>query len=206
MRYAILVGLALGAAQPAAWSEPRAGKVVRIERGGRGRTISPRFCIEMHGSGDAATGMCFGPEPRASSVIEVLDDTRIYGVVRVAEVERAMPNCDGFWQIKGSVIAGELASGTAARAVGIIDGGLERRRAHRIPEDRVRSPNGNSDEHVGLAIDRDGTGTNLLVATQYTCDSQGQPSALGTAQCVDNSAGSTSSRLTRVQQTIGCNF
>ncbi|MDB4957036.1 MAG: hypothetical protein JWO36_4605 [Myxococcales bacterium] len=202
MRLAVLlVGVALGAS---AGATPRAGKVVKVERRSRGPNGVPRYC-EVKDEGIGPVGTCLGPQPAIGSVIELLDDSRVFAQVKITDAS-AYQNCKGIWNIKGTVQHGDLAPIATGRAIGLIDAGLDRRIAHRISDDVARAtPMGHADERILMAVDAEGKGNEDLVLTQYVCDAQGQPSAIGGASCFDMYH-RVGERLTRGQQTIisGC--
>lgn len=202
MRLAVLVAsIALGTS---AGATPRAGKVVRIERRSRGPDGIPRYC-DVRDDGQGPVGTCLGTQPTLGAVVDMVDDVRVFAQVRITEAT-LFQNCKGIWTIKGSLQHGDLNAVGTGRALGLIDGGLDVRTAHRIPNDLGRTaPSGRTDERVFAAVDRDGKGNEDVVITQYVCDPQGQPNATGMAQCMDVYS-RTGGRLSRAQQTIiaGC--
>jgi hypothetical protein len=201
MRLVLLVGIAFATS---AGATPRAGKVVRVERRAHGASGIPRYC-EVRDDGQGPVGVCYGNPPPVGALIELVDDTHVFAQVKISETT-IYQSCKWIWTIKGALLRGDLAAAQSGRSIGLVDAGLDPRTAHRISDDLTRpSPTGRAEEHVFAAIDRDGRGNDDIVITQYVCDPQGQPNAMGIAQCMDvyNRIGG---RLVRAQQTIiaGC--
>lgn len=160
---------------------PRSGKVVRIER--RVQKSGPIRVCEIKPTG---AGMCFGDAPVPGDIIAVLDEQQVFGEVQINEVRSQNAQCDSMWNITGEVLRGDLSNSQWGRSLGVIDGRLDRRTAHKFPEDHLPSaPSGRPDEHVIAAVDRSGAGTTDIVLTQYGCDSNGAPSSQGSEQCFD---------------------
>jgi hypothetical protein len=195
----LLVGALCLPAAGAPRSRP-AGKVVRVERN-RGTTAIPRVC-DVRPSG---AGTCIGTEPVPGELIVVLDETGMIAQVRILQATGYSTGgpiaCDSLWAIKTELVRGDL-SNVALRAVGVVDPELQPRKARVLAKERYpAAPSGRPDEHVVVAVDRDGDREPDIVLTQSSCDGSG--SFVGGA-CVDQYS-RIAGRLVRIQHSSFAN-
>ena len=178
----VLVGVALATS---AGAGPRAGKVVRVERGPRGWAGSPRYC-QINSD---LNGYCIGKKPDVGDRIAMVDSTRVLGEVRITSAN-AYPSNGGCAQDNVWVVQGQLETGDVSQPqgemFGLIDVTIDPRLGHVMAVDR--GPNGRPlgiDQESIHALDTDGDGMPDLEVTQYGCDDQGQPSPTGNSSCFD---------------------
>jgi len=176
------------------------GKVVRVERN-RGTTTIPRVC-DVRPSG---AGTCIGSEPVPGEIIVVLDETGMIAQVRILEATGYSTGgpiaCDSLWAIKTELVRGDLST-IALRAIGVVDPEVQPKKARVLGKDRYpTSPSGKVDEHVVVAVDRDGDREPDIVLTQSSCDGSG--SFVGGA-CVDQYS-RLGGRLVRIQHSSFAN-
>jgi hypothetical protein len=173
-RLAALV-FVLGAA-PA--SAAPSGRVVRIERAGRGATDAPRLC-EIRGD----SGTCVGDEPKAGQTVTVLDERHVIAEVQIVEATPFVASCPSLWSVKTRALRGTMTEGDG---IGVIDPAVNPTRARVIDKDRAPgSPSGQPGEEVWRAVDRDGDGTADILITRYSCDASSKPLAGGSTYCID---------------------
>jgi hypothetical protein len=173
----VLVGLALAVRAGAA---PRAGKVVRVERGPRTPTGTPRLCKIS----SEARGICFGKKPEIGDRMFVVDAVHVAGQVRIATVEEypalecATPE---MWAVEGQVESGDL-SRPSGDLIGVLDVPLDRRAARQLAVDHSPSA---VDQETVIALDTNGDGNADVEFTQYTCDDKGMQSGNATGVCFE---------------------
>lgn len=180
-RLASLAVVLLGATAPT-WGAPAPkGRVVRVERPRGNNATIPILCeVKSDGS-----GVCVGKSPEIGETILVVDDAHTVAEVRVTKTEPLSPKCETLWNITTEITRGDLSQVRANKTIGMIDPSADPRAARRVPEDRLTSPSPNPDVRVLVGIDRDGDGTADVVATQYSCDAQGQPTSANARSMVD---------------------
>jgi hypothetical protein len=155
---AVVVALAVPAI-----AAPR-GKVVRIERARTFPLVTPVICFQVQTDG---TGLCVGPQPKQGDVIVLVDETQVLAEVRIDTMTKAMATCDAVWQVSGSVIKGDVNAGRRTKTMGLIDAGIDRNAARRVPEDKIPKPA--PDTRVEIGIDRDGDGQADMLVAQGSC-------------------------------------
>ncbi len=180
---ATLAGLALAglAVAPVAAGPRRRGKVVRVERVGKGRALLPRFCQVTSG---AEAGQCFGLPPRVGEVGVVVNRERVLGEVRVEAVESANGACPDnptLWQYQASARAGGVAQGSGD-AWAVFDG--EVGPSSRMLEGDDQGLPGQNGQRPFIALDRDGDGRAELALVVEECADQAGPSGTGQAFCL----------------------
>ena len=194
----VLVGGLVGLA-PQSFAKP-AGKVVRVERA-RGVGSTPRVC-DVRPSG---AGTCIGSAPIPGEIIVVLDENGVLAQVRILDATGYSTGgpiaCDHLWAIKTELVRGDLTN-VAQRAVGVVDPAVQPRKARVLAKERYPSPpSGKVDEHVVVAVDRDGDHEADILLTQSSCDGSG--SFVGGA-CIDQ-YNRVDGRLVRVQESSFAN-
>ncbi len=169
-----MLGVLAMIAGASAWAGPRAphGRVVRVERSRSFPLVTPVLCFQFQSDG---SGLCIGPEPKTGDSVVLVDESQVVAEVRVDRASRAMPRCDLVWAIQGSVLRGDPNGGRHSKTMGLIDAGIDRRQARRIPEDKVERPG--PDSRVEIGIDRDGDGLADVVVAQGACQT--------TPQCIE---------------------
>jgi hypothetical protein len=180
LRLAVVV-IALSAAADA---DPRAGRVVRVERGPKRALGTPRWC-EMN-TGDLS-GFCVGKQPAIGERITLVGDRKVLGVAAVIATSPYMSSCNDstLWQVQSRLELGDLA-GQAGLEVGVIDVAVDLRAGKLVSVDATRTPLG-----AGVvvdtvkAIDTDGDGVPDVELVVYYCDDNGTPTQAQDAKCVD---------------------
>lgn len=156
----------------------RDGKVVRVER-----PFVKSGPIRVCEISRDASGLCIGEKAKVDDIIVVVDETQVLAEVRVVEVtNQGGTACDAIWKFKGELLRGDVSGVSWARALGVIDSRLDRRNAHKITEDKLPAAPSN-DEHVIGAVARNSGPDPDIELTQYTCDANAQPTALGGDVC-----------------------
>jgi len=164
---ALLVG-ALGTLAAPVAAGPR-GRVVRVERSRTFPLVTPVLCFQIQSDG---SGLCIGPQPKSGDAIVLVDETQVIAELRVDTSTKAMPSCEVVWGFQASVVRGDITAGRRSKMMGLIDAGIDRQQARRLPDDKVPRPT--PDSRVEIGIDRDGDGTADVVVAQGTCTAGGE--------------------------------
>lgn len=156
----------------------RDGKVVRVERPFvKGGPI--RICEVSRD----ASGLCIGERAKIDDIIAVVDETQVLAEVRVVDVtSQGGSACDAIWKFRGELLRGDVSNVSWARALGVIDSRLDRRSAHKLPEDKLPQAPA-TEEHVIGAVARGSGAEPDIELTQYTCDANAQPTQQGSDVC-----------------------
>jgi hypothetical protein len=159
----IVVGMSLPAV-----ADPRAGKVVRVERERTIPLITPVLCVQIKPDG---SGLCIGPQPKIGESVILVDETQVIAEVKVDGTSKGQPNCDAVWQITGTVIRGDVSKGNH-KSIGLIDANTSNTAARVVPKNKL--PKLAKDARVELGIDRDGDGTADVLASNAGCAGGGE--------------------------------
>jgi len=168
-------------------AEARPGKVVRVERKSSANIGIPRFCQLQPPELRAA--WCWGPKVEAGETITIIAPKEA-AALHVKSVQPYQGCGIGtgptqIWQIEGEP-EGDVKSISRLQYgtyYGIVDGGLDWHRSRLVQIDK--SVSGRLTDLEPFGIDRDGDGTSDLAFDHYTCDAQGNPSQVGTANCYE---------------------
>jgi len=161
---------------------PSGGKVVRVERHAARGLGTPRFCAVTTGA--ESTAQCFGREVAPGEIVTVMSEAGVRGQLRATHVTpEASCGQSSQWTVEGewSSVPGESSTGEVLG--GVVDGGLDPRRAHMVTIEA--SPSGRQTDSEYFAVDTDGDGSADLLFDKYTCDAQGQPSQTVVALCFE---------------------
>lgn len=145
------------------------GRVVRVERSRAFPLVVPVLCFQVQSDG---RGLCIGPQPKTGDQVVLVDETQVVAEVRVDTATKMTPSCDMVWTFQGSILRGDVTAGRRSKMMGLIDAGIDRQQARRLPDDKVPAPS--ADSRVELGIDRDGDGTADVVVTQTNCSAGGE--------------------------------
>lgn len=181
---AAVAALAVG---PVGEAAPRGGKVVRVERHSRRALGKPRYCV--FAEGDLTDGACYGAPVEPGETITIVSSEAVVAQLRVTHVtpEQSCAGGGGSWSVAGELqddplpLAAGVATGTGLG--GVVDGGLDPRRAKMVTLDA--SPSGRQTDSDFIGYDTDGDGRTDLMFDHFMCDAQGQPSQGMTAQCYE---------------------
>lgn len=170
----LVVSSAVLASVPCARAAPPGahGRVIRVERPRTAR-LAPRMCDVR----SAAEGICLGAQPQRGEIVTLLDERGRVGEVRIIEVgpfaigaRAPLDGCASLWSIKTDLLSGDLAT-TDTQRIGVIDPGLDPRRARVIPRDQLpAAPSGRDDDKVMAALDRNGDAVADFLLTGGPCD------------------------------------
>jgi len=153
-----------------AFAEQRpVGKIVRIERSARPKTI-PIFCMGDQRGGSSDKGRCFGvAKPALGDVVQFVDETHLKLELRIASVE-TIPSCEVGYVVTYTGDVQTLVENTQLGGIigaGITPRGKRLEMGTSIPD----AP----DEQLVLSLDRDGTGEPDFAVSYAACDKQGLP-------------------------------
>ena len=175
----VVVGLALCASADA---DPRAGKVVRIERGSKRPFGTPRQCTVTTND---LTAYCYGKRPEPGEHIAVVDYRHALGVLRVDGADPLGNTCPQtqplMWIVHVTLESGDLQSNDT-QVAGFLDVTVDPRLGHLMKVDRVPGERPINPEQV-LAVDTDGDSIPDLQFQLFACDDQNNPSPASAAQC-----------------------
>ncbi len=161
---------------------PSGGRVVRVERHATRDVGTPRYCTVS--AGNETTAQCSGRVVEAGEIVTVMSESAVIGQLRVIHVtpDQACGQVAN-WIVEGEWSPVPGAATTNETLGGVVDGGLDPRRAHLVAIDV--SPSGRQTDQEFSAIDSDGDGTADLMFDHYACDAQGTPSQTSAAQCFE---------------------
>jgi hypothetical protein len=167
-------------------AEARPGKVVRVERKSSANIGTPRYCTLQ--PPELKSGWCFGPKVEVGEVMTIVAPKQA-AALRI-KTAQPYPNCNQagpqmIWQVEGETEgdAKAIARNPYGTYVGVVDGGLDWRRSRLVAIDA--SVSGRATDLEPAGFDRDGDGRPDLAFDHYTCDAQGNPSQMATANCYE---------------------
>lgn len=179
-RLVVVVVAVLGSSAAAT---PRAGRVVRVERGTR-QTAIPRPCVIQ----SSLHGICIGKRPAIGERIVVIDTEQVLGGASITDVTPYVDPCGQgvLWTVQVRLEFGDLSAVSMREALGVIDAVLDLRDSKLVAPER--SPLADVPLADVRAIDTNGDGRADLEFVGYSCDDSGAPTAArasSTGSCVD---------------------
>jgi hypothetical protein len=179
---------------------PRAGRVVRVERGMRRVTGAPRMCAVNTAD---LSGLCYGRQPMIGEHVTLVGRERVIATVEVTATSPYLVGCiDGSqWQVQTRLERGDLNPSQGGIEYGTIDVVIDTRTTKLVPIDATRTPLGTAAQiDTVVGFDLDGDGAPDLEFVVYYCDDAGSPATVQDAKCLDVWGAVAKRKFTRVRQ------
>ena len=161
---------------------PHGGKVVRVERR-LGRSLgTPRYCL--FNAPTVTVASCAGRAVEPGETITIITATQVIGRLHVTHVNPDTScGAPSTWVADGDFEGDGVLAPNGEVVIGVVDGGLDPRRARALALDT--SPSGRLTDMEYYGFDTDGDGVVDLAFDHFNCDAQGAPSQAMTAQCFE---------------------